>query len=240
MSPELPPLAVQKEMPILKKNRFSTGVADLDLLMEGGYSNPANMLVLGPSGMEKTALGFHFAAAGLKANDVVIFVTTDATPHSIIEKASSAGIELGEKILFLDCYSNTLGTRSAEQKGVIYVPGPSALEEFSVAIKEMLDKNAGKRIRVVFNTLSTFLLYNPKESMLKFLQVVGGRLKNAGATTLIIVEEGVHDKQLISTVERSMDDKIVIVDKGGSYELEVTGMGLYVPIKMGPNGIMIV
>ena len=31
--------------------------------MEGGYFNPGNIIVLGPSGMEKSALAYHFAAA---------------------------------------------------------------------------------------------------------------------------------------------------------------------------------
>ena len=57
---DLPPLGVQEEMPILKKNRFSTGVNDLDILLEGGYLNPASVVVLGPAGMEKTAIALLY------------------------------------------------------------------------------------------------------------------------------------------------------------------------------------
>lgn len=236
----LPPLGVQEDMPILKKNRASTGVNDLDILLEGGYPNPANIMVLGPAGTEKTALAFHFAIAGLEKSEVAIFITTDATPQNIKEKAASIGLDIPEGLIFVDCYSKTLGSSQQDEKSVVYLPGPSALEEFSVSLKEIIDRNVGKKMRVIFNTFSTFLLYNPKDSMLKFLQIVGGRLKNAGATTLFIVEEGVHDRQLISTVERSMDDKLVILDKGGSFELEMTSAGISVPIRLGPNGITII
>ena len=57
-------LGVEAKMPILKKNRLSTGIADLDLVLEGGFRNPGNLLLVGPSGMEKAAFAYHFASAG--------------------------------------------------------------------------------------------------------------------------------------------------------------------------------
>ena len=76
--------------------------------------------------------------------------------------------------------------------------------------------------------------------MLKFLQVVGGRLKNANATTLILVEEGVHDKQLISTILRYVDEPISLVDKGaGAFSIDFQN-GLQLPVKLGLNGINVI
>jgi KaiC/GvpD/RAD55 family RecA-like ATPase len=236
---ELPTLGVQEEMPIIKKNRLTTGVGDLDLILEGGYLNPADILLIGPAGMEKMAFAFHFARAK-KSGEVIVFITTDQTAKNVREKAASIGLKLPEDTIFIDCYSASLGAVK-EEKNVTYISSATALEDFSVAIKEIIEKNAGKRIRLVFNTFSTFLLYNPKDSILKFLQVVGGRLRNGGATTLFIVEEGVHDKQLISTVERSMDEKYIIHDKGGgAFDFEIFSAGITIPIKLGPNGVAIV
>ena len=240
---ELPPLGVDKDMPILRKNRLSTGIRELDIILEGGYQNPANIILMGPSGMEKNAVAFHFLAEGLKSKkDAVLAFSIDSAPQAMKDKASSIGLELNdENLFFIDCYSSTLGMPIPEgSKQLIYVPGPSALEDMSVAIKEVINRTAGKKLRVVFYSLSSMMLYNPKESLVKFLQVVGGRLKNAEATTLLLVEEGVHDKQFLGMVEHGMDDKMTIHDKGGSFELELQSLGVSIPIKLGPNGISIV
>lgn len=236
---ELPPLGVDEALPIIKKNRLSTGIKDLDIIMEGGYTNPGNILILGPSCTEKTALAHHFAAAGLKSkNEHVLFITSDLTPSAVKEKASSIDLDLNGEISFVDCYSQTIGQPSKEPN-VTSVSGPQALEDMSFNIGDIINKTAGKKLRVIFSSLSTLLLYNPKDSMLKFLQVVSGRLRNAGATVLLLVEEGVHDKQLLSMVEHIVDEKYIIVDKGGSFELDIPGPGLFLPIKLGSSGLMV-
>lgn len=240
---ELPPLGVDKDNPLLKKSRMSTGIKELDMVLEGGYQNPSNITLVGPSGMEKNALAFHFLAEGLKTKkDAVLIISVDGSPQSVKDKASSIGIDLnGENLFFIDCYSSTLGMPTPEgNKQLVYVPGPSALEDLSYAVKEIINRTAGRKLRVIFYSLSSLMLYTPKESLVKFLQVVGGRLKNAEATTLLLVEEGVHDKQFLGMVEHGMDDKMFVHDKGGSFELEVQSLGFSIPIKLGPNGISIV
>ena len=104
----------------------------------------------------------------------------------------------------------------------------------------MIKQAAGKKMRVVFYSLSAFLLYNPKESILKFLQVVNGRLKNANATIVFLVEEGVHEKGLLGSVERLIDERFEIAtSKDGYSELSITELGATINIKMGPNGIIV-
>ncbi|MBI2080045.1 hypothetical protein HYT84_04730, partial [Candidatus Micrarchaeota archaeon] len=122
----------------------------------------------------------------------------------------------------------------------IIIPGPSALNDLSLAVNEAIKESAGKRMRIIFHSLSSFVLYNPKESLLKFIQVVGGRLKNADATVLFLLEDGMHEKQLVSTLEHSMDEKFVIHDKGGSFELEISSIQASVPIKLTPAGMNII
>ncbi len=238
---DLPPLGVDEKMPIIRKNRASTGIPDLDIILEGGYLNPGNILVLGPNGMEKLVLSYHFAQAGLAIrNEQVLIINLDATPAVIKEKASSYDILLdGEKLSFIDCYSSTIGHGNAKEDQVTVISGPQALEDISFAINQEITKHAGKKLRVVFYSLSTLLLYNPRDSMLKFLQVVTGRLRNADATVLFLVEEGVHDKPLLSMVERIMDEEYAILNKGGSFEFTLPATGLSIPIKLGSSGITI-
>ncbi|HSB46671.1 MAG TPA: ATPase domain-containing protein [Candidatus Bilamarchaeum sp.] len=234
-------LAVNEQMPILKGNRLSTGILDLDVILEGGYYNPGNIIILGPSGMEKAAMGYHFASAA-GPNETAFIVCGNSSPPDIMNKAATMGINLNKpNISFIDCYSSTLGSGEVKpQERVKVVPGPGALNDISLALNESIKESNGKKMRVVFDTLSTFVLYNPQDSIRKFLSVIEGRLKSVGATTLYLVDEGVHDKQLVSLLEHGMDEVYTILDKGGKYAVLVPEINMEVPIRVGPAGIIIV
>jgi len=231
-------MGVDETLPILKRNRISTGIRDLDIVLEGGYINPGNVMLLGPAGMPKSAFSYHFIDAASPRENVFV-ITADATPQSVREKASSLGIKIKTGVKFIDCYSSTIGTKKPEGTNDIYVPGPSALNDLSLAVNSAISQSIGKKMRVVFYSLSTFMLYNSKDSILKFLQVVGGRLKKADATTLMLVEEGVHDKQLLSTVGHMADEVYVLSEKEGLLELELPGLAASLPVKLGPAGVTI-
>lgn len=226
-------------MPLIKKSRLSTGIPDLDLIMEGGYSNPANFILIGPSGNEKAAFAYAFAAAAEKDENPYI-LCGNSSPADIINKAGNMGIDLGS-VHFIDCYSSTLGNSRPESTDrITIVPSPSALNDISLALNEAIAQSQGKKMRIVFDTLSTFVLYNSRDSMKKFLSVISGRLKNASATTLFLVDEGVHDKQLLSLIEHGMDDTYTLIDSGGKFELVIPDVDMPIPVRVGPGGIIII
>lgn len=233
-------IEVVEELPVLRKNRLSTGIKELDVMLEGGYKHPANILLTGPSGMEKTTFSYHFADAA-PAEEYVYFICSSSTPDEIIKKATTVGINLKKpNIKFIDCYSSTTGSQKSDTEQIKIVQGPRALNDLSLALNEALNESKGKKMRVIFHTLSVFVLYNPRESMQKFVDVIGGRLKAARATTIYLVEEGVHDKQLMGILERVMDEKYSITEKDGALFLELPIINFSVPFKQGPAGIVMV
>ena len=233
-------MSINEQMPILRTNKLSTGIQELDIILEGGYQNPGNLMILGPSGIEKSAMGYHFASA-LKEDENAYIICGTSSPQDIINKASQIGIDLNApSIYFIDCYSSTLGKEQQSTEKITIVPGPSALNDISLALNEAFKASEGKRMRVVFDTWSTFVIYNAKDSIRKFLSVIEGRLKNANATALFLVDEGVHENQLLSLIEHGMDSKYVLNDKGGKIELIVPGLDLELPVRAGPTGLSIV
>jgi len=240
---DLPPIGVDEKNPLLRKNRLSTGIPDLDIVLEGGYPNPGNVMLSGPSGVEKEAIAGHFIAAADPKKENVIIISADSTPENLQEKATSFGIDLmKENVYFVDCYSMTLGQKKElpQSENRAYASGPGALNDVSIFLNDMIKKSAGKRLRVVFHTLSTFVLYNPKESITKFLQVVEGRLRSADATALYLVEEGVHDKQTLSLLEHGMDALYFLRETGGKFELIVPSIDVPIPVRLSPSGIAVV
>jgi KaiC/GvpD/RAD55 family RecA-like ATPase len=232
-------LGVNEAMPILKANRLSTGIPDLDIILEGGYFNPGNIVMIGPSGMEKAAFAYHFASSTAASENAYI-ICGNSSPADIINKASTLGINLNKpNIMFIDCYSATLGKVEEGNPKIRVVPGPGALNDISLMLNEAIRESTGKKMRIVFDTLSTFVLYNPQDSIRKFLSVIEGRLKSVGATAIYLVDDGVHDKQVLSLIEHGMDETYTIADRGGKYVMILPELDMPIPIRVGPAGVAI-
>ena len=238
---DLTNLAVNRQMPILRKNKMPTGIADLDILMEGGYRNPANIILRGPTGPEKATVSYHFVAT-VSPEEHAFIVCSNTSPQDVISKAATYGLNLSS-IHFIDCYSATLRKDLQDTSTTKIVPGASALNDLSIALNEEIKFATGKRLRVVFDTLSGFVLYNSQDSMRKFLGIICGRLKTANATTLFLLEEGVHDKQVVGVIEQLMDERFLITDKGtesGGTILTMPDIEIPIPFKLGPSGLTII
>lgn len=231
----------EETLPILRKDRLGTGIRALDIILEGGYAHPSTVLIIGPSGNEKQCFAAHFVKAGLDAGDSVIYITTDRSPDEIEKTAS--GWDLAFKgagqIYYIDCYSQTAARKEGgvSKANVSMVAGPGALNEISLMLGERLRESEGKRFRVVFHSLSTFALYNEKGSLFKFLQAMEARFREANASVLLLVEEGMHDDKFLTTLKHGIDDEFMI--KSGEHDKTINGgrLPIPVPIKLGPLGI---
>ncbi len=67
--------------------RASTGIPRLDAALEGGVPRGTWVAVTGEPGTGKSILCMHFAWAGLKVGDPVIYVTTEAEFRDVIRQA---------------------------------------------------------------------------------------------------------------------------------------------------------
>ncbi len=67
--------------------RASTGIPRLDAALEGGIPRGTWVAVTGEPGTGKSILCMHFAWAGLKSGDPVIYVTTEAEFKDVIRQA---------------------------------------------------------------------------------------------------------------------------------------------------------
>ncbi len=231
-----------KNAEFFRKDRISTGVDELDIVLEGGYPNPGTVMVLGPAAQEKLAFAFHFAYAGMKEGEKVAYIALDMGPEEIESKAASFGMNFkshtNKELVFIDAYSQTIGTRP-EGRSDMSIPGPSALNDLSLALNDVTAQAEGKRIRVIFHSLSTMSLYSPPETVIKFLQVIQGRLKGANATSLWLVDEGMHDKKVTTGLESLSDLVLTLADKDGGHELRIPNIPMPLSVRSGAAGLEI-
>ncbi len=228
-----------EEQYLFRENKISTGIKELDIMLEGGYSNPGSVVLLGPAGIEKAVFAFHFAHEGIKKGDAVYYLASDMLPKEVESKSAGLGMKLKNGIKYIDCYSATVGVKDESRRDV-FIDGPTALNDLSLVVNDAIRESGGKKIRFIFHSFSTFLLYNSQDSVLKFFQVIEGRLKAANATLFLLIEKRMHDEKLLNTFLHSIGEVFELKEKEGAYELSSSLLPADVPVKIGPTGVEIV
>jgi circadian clock protein KaiC len=76
---------------MIQTERVSTGIAELDRILEGGFPKGRSVLVTGEPGTGKTIMALQFLAEGLAHGEKCIYVAADEGPLDIIEQAVSIG-----------------------------------------------------------------------------------------------------------------------------------------------------
>lgn len=79
------------------RDAISSGVEQLDSMLNGGFPCGTTTLVLGPSGAGKTTLGLHYLAATPKGAKAVLFGFYE-TPARLLLKAEQLNLSLGPRV----------------------------------------------------------------------------------------------------------------------------------------------
>jgi circadian clock protein KaiC len=74
--------------------RISTGIPELDAMIEGGLRSGKTYLVVGEPGTGKTVFGLQFLVCGLMDKERGLYVAIDEKPADVIEQAASLGWDL--------------------------------------------------------------------------------------------------------------------------------------------------
>jgi circadian clock protein KaiC len=171
----------------------SSGVAALDPLLGDGYPDKSTILVVGPPGIGKEALGYWFTHSGLVQGDFCLYVTR-LSVKEVLQDEKGFGVDTQQKVPLW----------FASEGGQIKYD-VNDLASFSFNIKDILKKNAGRRIRVVIDALSSLLMLNEPETIYKFLTQLLAEVKQYDAVLLATLEEGMHQPQVLAAMQQLFD-----------------------------------
>jgi KaiC/GvpD/RAD55 family RecA-like ATPase len=209
-----------------------------------------NILLIGSSFSGKTTLGIQFLASGLKSGEHAVLVTTKDTPHGIRARAEVFGWELEKyeargQLRYIDCYSRVIGLPAEHLPSVVRANiEEENLDKISLMISTAISDfwTEGKKIRLVFDDLTTLFYYNDLLSITRFLHTLMGRLKAVEATSIFILESGIHEEQAI-TVLRSLSDGVLQISGDGErrYLQGILSVGALarLPIEMSSRGLRV-
>jgi circadian clock protein KaiC len=171
----------------------SSGIPALDSIIGDGYPDKSTVLVVGPPGIGKEALGYWFTQSGLLQGDFCLYVTR-LSVREVLQDVKGFGIDMQQKVPFW------VASEGGQVKYDV-----NDLANLSFNIKDVLKKNAGRRMRVVTDVLSSLLMLNPSETIYKFLDQLLADVKQYDAVVLATLEEGMHRLEVLTAMQQLFD-----------------------------------
>ncbi|MHB2155539.1 circadian clock protein KaiC [Calditrichota bacterium GD2] len=78
--------------------RISTGIPDLDQMLDGGIYRGGTVLISGTAGTGKSTMGISFANAACERNEKALYVSFEESPAQIVRNMASVGFDLQKHI----------------------------------------------------------------------------------------------------------------------------------------------
>lgn len=177
----------------------STGVANLDMVLSGGFRPKSVILVSGNPGSGKTIFSTQFLLAGTRIGERGLYVSFTERKEDYYTNMETLGLDVndpGEKGLFKFIDFPTL-----DEEGM--------KEAADVVTKEIMDYQPR---RLVVDSISAFTQSMGKAETRQFLHVLFGRiLKDLDVTTLLIGEIQLGESKTGFGVEEFIADGVILL-----------------------------
>jgi len=151
---------------------ISTGNADLDILLGGGFRRASCTLIAGLPGVGKTILASTFTAASCKRGENVLYVGFEESEQALIGNVKSAGVLLDQ---FTKNNALTFLTRFPEEMGA---------EEHYILLKNQINKFNPQHI--IIDAISATQRMGGKQASYEYLMRILNLSKSLGITTLFL------------------------------------------------------
>ena len=212
--------------------KIKTGVRRLDELLDGGLPPGSTTLVYGPPFIGKEVLTRLLLFAGWRKGIPGILVLTGDASSDVRKQLAEMDPDYPEfekkgLVHFVDTYSRSIGAED-DHAYTEYVDGPVNLNAVSLAVNNAQRKIIAEHAehRLVVDSLSTLITYTNAQTTFRFLQVLAGKAKRAGATTMLMLDQGMHTDADVQTFKHLADGVIELRTEGPLNFLHVMGIGV--------------
>lgn len=167
--------------------KVSTGMSELDELMEGGIPRASTTLITGPSGSGKTMLALSFALEGIRTGNKTIFVSFEENILQIINNFTQIGHDIKPYI----------------DEGILHIVYVSPVEldvdEHVYRIQELV-REIGAR-RLIIDSISSFEIgMSDKVKYTDYIWALTDYFKHNGISVLLTHE--MHDSSTLSSLTK--------------------------------------
>jgi hypothetical protein len=149
---------------------------------------------------EISSLGYH-----------MVVITTNF-PYSVLTKLySDSGID-PKTVSFIDTVTrNSIGSAENIPRVVRYVNNPANLTDLGIAVTEVLKENAGEKVCILYDSVSTILNYLSSPNISKFIHFVTNKLRLMDISGIFLATEKGLDPVFVSQLTTFVDR---VIDSG--------------------------
>lgn len=141
-----------------------------------------------------------------------VYMTTMKGYPELVNLFTQSGLD-PSKIYFVDVISKMYGLEPRETPNCEYISSPINIQSISNAITGFLGKIKGKKKFLVFDSLTTILLYNSLPRIVEFTTTLSEFLKSQhveGILIMLSTAKGSTNDKLISALGPVIDDTISV------------------------------
>jgi TolB-like protein/archaellum biogenesis ATPase FlaH/Flp pilus assembly protein TadD len=174
----------------------SSGVPELDNALGPGFPDRSVILVSGPTGSGKEILLYDFLQSSLgEQGNFCLYIST-LSVDELCQDFWAHGIDLSRNASPPFWYTKGEGGDLKLENDLV---------KLSFEIKEILAKNAKRKIRIVIDALSSLLMSFSPEAVYKFLDQLLLEVKKYNSVLVATLEDGMHQPQVKAAIEQLFD-----------------------------------
>lgn len=163
------------------------------LLSSPGHVRERNLEVI----RELSTLGYH-----------TIVITTNYPYTILVRMYGERGIAPGS-VSFIDAVTrNSIGHAENIPGVVRYVNNPGNLTDLGIAVAESLKDHSGKKVCILYDSISTMLIYLSSANISKFIHFVTNKLRLMDTSGIFLAVEKGLDPMLMSQLTTFVDSVI--------------------------------
>jgi KaiC/GvpD/RAD55 family RecA-like ATPase len=139
-----------------------------------------------------------------------IYITFNR-PHKTLKlELESQGINY-TRLFFIDTVTESTGIKVGREKDCYFVSSPKNLKELSILLEQALNK-VPKESRFVFiDSISTMLIYNDNDAVIKFIHELTGKMRLYELTGIIFFLEKRTNQELVDKISQFCDRTITLL-----------------------------
>jgi KaiC/GvpD/RAD55 family RecA-like ATPase len=195
---------------------FPSGIHAIDVALKGGFTRPSNLLIMGDVWSSKRELGMTMLSAGLQNNEAAICIsattTAEETRAQWFDFGLNPNLEHQGRVKFVDCYSKMIGANVSDTPSIKRVPSIIDYTKLAMTVNDLCADYVSKNIAVglLFDSLSTLLIYSSLQTVMRFLHIFLGQLRKQNILGFLIVEEGAHDLLTLNQLKSFSNGAIIL------------------------------
>ncbi len=184
--------------------RLTVGLDIIDPLLPEGLPLASTILILSDPAAGEENLLAHFVSQQIEAGKSILYITLDNFPPNIRQNVQihSTLKDDSSSLIFVDCYSKTVGVESEESS----VVDPENLSAISIAVSDIMSKTAVSLI--VLDSFNTLIRKRGGHSAIEFLRLMVARTRQAKCLALVTMNRKAFHPAIVASAEDMVEGVI--------------------------------